>query len=82
MQHTFCWHHVWKKQELKLLVDVDNVSEMECVMPYIGMQSQQQEHEWLCPKQRIFISQVLGCEQSLWTSNATKFAREWFQIEK
>ena len=38
----------------------------------LACESQQQLYEKLWFKQRIFISHILECEQSLWTKNVTK----------
>ena len=44
--------------------------------------SQQQIHEGLWPRQRIFTSHVLAWQQLSWVGNATKVARGWFLMEK
>ena len=43
---------------------------------------QQQVHEKLRPKQRILISDVLGCQQLVWVGDFRKVAHKWFQMEK
>ena len=40
--------------------------------------SQQQVWKRFWPKERIFISHVLRCEQTLWSDNAAKVPRRWF----
>ena len=44
--------------------------------------SQQQVHERLWSKRKIFISHVVGCQQLVWMGDVTEIACGWFRMEK